>query len=87
MFKVDSMSHRVASGKPLEVTQTISPQPVTDIQPSLDAENITLQWPRPDGRIGRSITVFFLLKNVKGGPVPTNSRLFDNKFCTGWVWS
>ena len=55
MFKVDSMSHRVASGKPLEVTQTISPQPVTDIQPSLDAENITLQWPRPDGRIGRTI--------------------------------
>ena len=55
MFKVDSMSHRVASGKPLEVTQTISPQPVTDIQPNLDAENITLQWPRPDGRIGRTI--------------------------------
>ena len=80
------MSHRVASGKPLEVTQTISPQPVTDIQPSLDAENITLQWPRPDGRIGRYITVlFFLLKNVKGGPLIT--RLCDNKFCTGCVWS
>ena len=80
------MSQRVASGKPLEVTQTISPQPVTDIQPSLDAENITLQWPRPDGRIGRSITVlFFFSKKRQRGP--TNSRLWDNKFCTGCVWS
>ncbi len=51
--QVDSISHHIASGQPLEVTQTIAPHPVTEIQPILDAENITLQWPRPDGRIGK----------------------------------
>jgi receptor-type tyrosine-protein phosphatase beta len=54
-LQVDSISHHIASGQPLEVTQTIAPHPVTEIQPILDAENITLQWPRPDGRIGTVI--------------------------------
>jgi hypothetical protein len=53
-LQVDSISHHIASGQPLEVTQTIAPHPVTEIQPILDAENITLQWPRPDGRIGKT---------------------------------
>jgi hypothetical protein len=60
-LQVDSISHHIASGQPLEVTQTIAPHPVTEIQPILDAENITLQWPRPDGRIG-NITVINLIK-------------------------
>jgi len=50
-IQLDTVSHQIQSGEPLETTQIIAPHPVTDIQPVLDAENITLQWPRPDGRI------------------------------------
>ena len=55
-IQLDTVSHQIESGQPLEVTQIIAPHPVTDIQPVLDAENITLQWPRPDGRIGQSLS-------------------------------
>ena len=50
-IEVDTVSHRVESEKPLQVSQTIGPQPVTDVQPIEGAENVTLEWPRPDGRI------------------------------------
>ena len=51
-IELDAVAHGVASGEPVSTVQIIAPQPVTDIEPVLDAENITLQWPRPDGRIG-----------------------------------
>lgn len=51
-IELDAVAHGVASGEPVNTVQIIAPQPVTDIEPVLDAENITLQWPRPDGRIG-----------------------------------
>lgn len=50
-IEVDAVSHRVPSDKALSVVQTIVPQAVTEVQPVLDAENITLEWPRPDGRV------------------------------------
>ena len=90
-IELDSISHRVPSGQPLEVTQIIgknnktsvssfsivshsAPAPVTEIQPVLDAENITLQWPRPDGRIDEYFIAWFPLddpddaraKNIPG---------------------
>ena len=51
-----------------------APAPVTEIQPVLDAENITLQWPRPDGRIDEYFIAWFPLdapddaraKNIPG---------------------
>lgn len=50
-IEVDSVSHRVPSGQPLSVFQIIEPQTIVDLQPILDAENVTLQWPRPEGRV------------------------------------
>ena len=38
-----------------------APAPVTEIQPILDAENITLAWPRPDGRIDEYFIRWFPL--------------------------
>ncbi len=52
-IEVNSVSHHVEATQPLTVAQTISPQAVRDVQPELGAENITLSWPRPDGRIDR----------------------------------
>ena len=51
-----------------------APAPVTEIQPVLDAENITLQWPRPNGRIDEYFIAWFPLddpddaraKNIPG---------------------
>ena len=43
------------------MTQIIAPHPVTDITPKLDAENITLEWPRPEGRIDSYYVTWFPL--------------------------
>ena len=50
-IEVDSVSHRVLSGEPLSIIQIIEPEAIEVISPVLDAENITLTWPRPDGRV------------------------------------
>ena len=50
-IEVDSVSHHVLSGQPLSVYQIIEPQAIANLQPILDAENVTLQWPRPEGRV------------------------------------
>ncbi|CAB4065344.1 PTPRB [Lepeophtheirus salmonis] len=46
---VDSVSHRVESRNPLVIRQTIPPESIFDIIPTLDAENITLTWVKPYG--------------------------------------
>jgi cadherin 5 type 2 (VE-cadherin) len=62
-IQVDSVSHHVPSGKPVEVTQIIDPQPVSPatLLPLLDAENVTLTWPRPAGRIDFYYVTWFPL--------------------------
>ena len=48
-IQLDTASFNVASGEPVTAFTTIDPSPVTFdvIQPILDAENLTLQWPVP----------------------------------------
>jgi len=62
-IQVDSTSHKISSEKPLDVVQTINPHPVQDITPILDAENITLQWTRPEGRIDLYYVTWFPLED------------------------
>ena len=50
-IEVNAVSHHVRSTRPLAVTQIISPPTVKGVEPVLAAENITLEWPRPEGRI------------------------------------
>ena len=50
-IEVDSVSHHVLSGKPMSTFQIIDPKSVENLQPILDAENVTLQWPRPEGKV------------------------------------
>lgn len=50
-IQVNSVSYSVESPKPQQVNHTVRPNPVSNILPLADSTNITLEWPRPDGRI------------------------------------
>ncbi|XP_069999561.1 tyrosine-protein phosphatase 10D [Penaeus vannamei] len=51
LIQVRSVSHNVESFTPEGVEHTVPPNPVRGITPVLDSHNITLEWPRPDGRL------------------------------------
>lgn len=50
-IQVNTVSYGVESNQPQEVTQTVRPNPVSNIAPLVDSTNITLEWPRPEGRV------------------------------------
>ena len=50
-IEVDTVSHHVTSGRPLLAVQTIKPQAISEIESVLGAENVTLKWPLPEGRV------------------------------------
>lgn len=58
-IQVNSVSHGVESPHPLYVNQTISPNPVEKISPIIDSNNITLEWPRPEGRIEKYLLMWW----------------------------
>jgi len=78
-IQVDSSSHHVASGEPIGITQIIAPRPVSPalLQPLLDAENVTLTWPRPEGRIDSYYVTWFSLAD------PDDVRIKDLPGDTG----
>ena len=73
-IEVDSVSHHVLSGHPMSTFQIIDPKSIEDLVPILDAENVTLQWPRPEGRVDvyhikwyqTTNEADFRLKEIKG---------------------
>ena len=62
-IEVDSVAHRITSRQPLQISQTIVPQAVANVEPILDAENVTLEWPRPEGRVDRYHIKWYPLSN------------------------
>lgn len=50
-IQVNTVSFGVESPNPEQVNQTVRPNPVSNILPLADSTNITLEWPRPEGRI------------------------------------
>uniref|UniRef100_W4VRK2 protein-tyrosine-phosphatase n=1 Tax=Corethrella appendiculata TaxID=1370023 RepID=W4VRK2_9DIPT len=50
-IQVNTVSYGVESPNPQQVNQTVRPNPVTNIAPLVDSNNITLEWPRPEGRV------------------------------------
>lgn len=50
-IEINTVSYGVESPYPQHVNQTVRPNPVSNIFPLADSTNITLEWPRPDGRI------------------------------------
>ncbi|XP_008203382.1 tyrosine-protein phosphatase 10D isoform X5 [Nasonia vitripennis] len=50
-IQVNTVSFGVESLYPLQVNHTIRPNPVLNVTPVIDSTNVTLEWPRPEGRI------------------------------------
>lgn len=50
-IQVNTASYGVESTNPQHVNQTVRPNPVSNITPLVDSNNITLEWPRPEGRV------------------------------------
>ncbi|XP_053697410.1 tyrosine-protein phosphatase 10D isoform X2 [Sabethes cyaneus] len=50
-IQVNTVSYGVESPNPQQVNQTVRPNPVSNIAPLVDSNNITLEWPRPEGRV------------------------------------
>ncbi|XP_067210895.1 tyrosine-protein phosphatase 10D isoform X4 [Linepithema humile] len=50
-IQVNTVSYGVESLYPLHVNHTVKPNPVLNITPIIDSTNVTLEWPRPEGRI------------------------------------
>lgn len=50
-IQVNTASYGVESPNPQQVNQTVRPNPVSNIIPLVDSTNITLEWPRPEGRV------------------------------------
>uniref|UniRef100_A0A8D8Q8Q7 protein-tyrosine-phosphatase n=1 Tax=Cacopsylla melanoneura TaxID=428564 RepID=A0A8D8Q8Q7_9HEMI len=51
MIQVNSVSYSVESAHPLHINHTIRPNPATYVATLVDAMNVTLEFPRPEGRI------------------------------------
>ncbi|XP_028520350.1 tyrosine-protein phosphatase 10D isoform X3 [Apis cerana] len=50
-IQVNTVSYGVESLYPLQVNHTVRSNPVLNITPIVDSTNVTLEWPRPEGRI------------------------------------
>lgn len=50
-IQVNTVSYGVESPSPQQVNQTVRPNPVSNILALADSTNITLEWPRPEGRV------------------------------------
>lgn len=50
-IQVNTVSFGIESNGPQQVNQTVRPNPVSNIAPLVDSSNVTLEWPRPDGRV------------------------------------
>ncbi|XP_076291656.1 protein tyrosine phosphatase 10D isoform X2 [Lasioglossum baleicum] len=50
-IQVNTVSYGVESLYPLQLNHTVRPNPVVNITPIIDSTNVTLEWPRPEGRI------------------------------------
>ncbi|XP_046673294.1 tyrosine-protein phosphatase 10D isoform X3 [Homalodisca vitripennis] len=52
-IQVNTVSGKVESKHPLQANHTVHPKPVSDIAPLVGSTNLTMEFPRPGGRIER----------------------------------
>lgn len=50
-IQINTVSYGLESNEPQQLNHTIRPNPVSNIAPLVDSNNITLEWPRPEGRV------------------------------------
>ncbi|CAH1159779.1 unnamed protein product [Phaedon cochleariae] len=49
--QVNTVSYGLESNEPQQLNHTVRPNPVSNIAPLVDSNNVTLEWPRPEGRV------------------------------------
>ncbi|XP_025155882.1 tyrosine-protein phosphatase 10D isoform X5 [Harpegnathos saltator] len=62
-IQVNTVSYGVESLYPLQVNHTVRPNPVLNITPIIDSTNVTLEWPRPEGRIETYVIKWWPMEN------------------------
>ncbi|XP_043525700.1 tyrosine-protein phosphatase 10D isoform X5 [Frieseomelitta varia] len=62
-IQVNTVSYGVESLYPLQVNHTVRPNPVLNITPVIDSTNVTLEWPRPEGRIETYVIRWWPVEN------------------------
>ena len=50
-IQVNTVSYGLESSEPQQMNHTVRPNPVSNIAPLVDSNNVTLEWPRPEGRV------------------------------------
>lgn len=50
-IQVNTVSYGLESNEPQQLNHTVPPNPVSNIAPLVDSNNVTLEWPRPEGRV------------------------------------
>lgn len=86
-IQVNTVSFSVESPNPQQVNQTVRPNPVSNIYPVADSTNITLEWPRPEGRIENYVLKWWptdkpeqlYMKNVSEANVCKYIKVFEIK--------
>ncbi|XP_076754004.1 protein tyrosine phosphatase 10D isoform X5 [Xylocopa sonorina] len=62
-IQVNTVSYGVESLHPLQVNHTVRPNSVVNITPIVDSTNVTLEWPRPEGRIETYVVRWWPVEN------------------------
>ncbi|KAK1120751.1 Tyrosine-protein phosphatase 10D, partial [Melipona bicolor] len=62
-IQVNTVSYGVESLYPFQVNHTVRPNPVLNITPVIDSTNVTLEWPRPEGRIETYVIRWWPIEN------------------------
>ena len=62
-IQVNTVSYGVESLYPLQVNHTVRPNSVQNITPIIDSTNVTLEWPRPEGRIETYVVKWWPVDN------------------------
>ncbi|XP_011056325.1 PREDICTED: tyrosine-protein phosphatase 10D isoform X5 [Acromyrmex echinatior] len=76
-IQVNTVSYGVESLYPLQVNHTVRPNPVLNITPIIDSTNVTLEWPRPEGRIETYVIKWWPVENPEDSRTKNVSETND----------
>ncbi|XP_018337364.1 PREDICTED: tyrosine-protein phosphatase 10D isoform X4 [Trachymyrmex septentrionalis] len=76
-IQVNTVSYGVESLYPLQVNHTVRPNSVLNITPIIDSTNVTLEWPRPEGRIETYVIRWWPVENPEDSRTKNVSETND----------
>ncbi|XP_018304844.1 tyrosine-protein phosphatase 10D isoform X2 [Mycetomoellerius zeteki] len=76
-IQVNTVSYGVESLYPLQVNHTVRPNPVLNITPIIDSTNVTLEWPRSEGRIETYVIKWWPVENPEDSRTKNVSETND----------